>query len=381
MEDLSLSETIDQLGEGFTSFKDRINERIDALELKAGRRLPVPSNEAKDVAEREEEHKAFFHFLRTGDRSLVSQAEAKDMSIGGTNAGGATVPEYLSRNIATELLNESPLAGLVMTEPVDTADIRIPVNERGTGYSWVGETGPRTEDATPVIRSVAPTSGGLKSLVQATQWIARDSFLNLEGWLISEVAAEHAIGLDVAIVSGTGTDQPTGFLSGTPETADDSARTFGELQYVPSGSASAIPHDPATSVHGGDALLDVIDALRVPYRRDAMWVMNRTTRTVIAKWKDADEKHVLTPGMGGQPDSLFGYPVVISEAMPDIGADVFPIAFGDLRKAYRLLPIGTPYVVVDPYTTKGMLEIWYEQRYAGTLVDDNALKLLRVATS
>ena len=45
------------------------------------------------------------------------------------------------------------------------------------------------------------------------------------------------------------------------------------------------------------------------------------------------------------------------------------------------MPIGGAFLVVDPYSVKGEVQIWYEQRYAGTLVDDNALKLLKVAAS
>ncbi|MCZ6655761.1 MAG: phage major capsid protein [Gammaproteobacteria bacterium] len=203
------------------------------------------------------------------------------------------------------MLDISPLSNLVTTERADSGDIKIPVNARGTGTAWSSETGTRSSQNTPTVHTVSPTYGGLYSVVSATQWIVSDSFLNLEQFLINEIAAESAVALEAAIVDGDGTDKPTGFLQATTTTTDDATRTFGELQYVASGNATAIPHNPATPVHGGDVLLDVVDALRVPYRRSASWVMNRSTRTTIAKWKDADERHILTPGMGGSPDTLF----------------------------------------------------------------------------
>jgi hypothetical protein len=58
--------------------------------------------------------------------------------------------------------------------------------------------------------------------------------------------------------------------------------------------------------------------------------MNSKTAGALRKLKDADGRHLWSDGFAtAEPARLLGYPVLIAEDMPDIGADATPIAFGD----------------------------------------------------
>ena len=65
--------------------------------------------------------------------------------------------------------------------------------------------------------------------------------------------------------------------------------------------------------------------------------MNSLTTGAIRKLKDSQGQYLWAPGLqAGQPDSLLGYPVATWEQMDDIGANTFPVAFGNFRRGYVL---------------------------------------------
>ena len=179
----------------------------------------------------------------------------------------------------------------------------------------------------------------------------------------------------------------TGFITSTPESNgdDDSPqRSEGVFQYVASGSASEIPHAPSGSpqLYGPDALVDLVKALRSPYRANASFVMNSNTLAEIMKWRDVDGRGYLNYDLStGAPTGLMGYPLSISESMQDIGTNAFPIGFGDWKRGYLITRLGQMLTITDPYSAKGFTSIYYAHRYGGDILNDQAVKLLKIATS
>jgi hypothetical protein len=65
--------------------------------------------------------------------------------------------------------------------------------------------------------------------------------------------------------------------------------------------------------------------------------MNSTTAGVVRKLKDSNAQYYWSPPIAaGQPATLAGYPVETDENMPDIGANLFPIAVGDFKRGYLI---------------------------------------------
>jgi len=101
---------------------------------------------------------------------------------------------------------------------------------------------------------------------QATQQMLDDIYFNAESWLAERVATEFARAEGAAFVSGNGTNQPTGFLNGTPGATADGMRAFGVLQYLPTGVSGAWPaSNPA------DLLLAVVFSVKAQFRQNASW--------------------------------------------------------------------------------------------------------------
>lgn len=68
--------------------------------------------------------------------------------------------------------------------------------------------------------------------------------------------------------------------------------------------------------------------------RGGKWYMHRTVMSYLEGMVDNVNRPILIPAFGGQPTTLLGYPVELSEAMPDItldAPDTPMIIFGNLR--------------------------------------------------
>ena len=129
-----------------------------------------------------------------------------------------------------------------------------------------------------------------------------------------------------------------------------------------------------------DALIDLIYALGAEYRVNASFVMNSKTAATIRKMKDADGRFLWTDALAaGQTPQLLGYPVLISEDMPDIGTDALAVAFGDFRAAYTIVERPDLRVLRDPFSAKPHVLFYATKRVGGGVTDFRAVKLLQFA--
>jgi HK97 family phage major capsid protein len=182
-----------------------------------------------------------------------------------------------------------------------------------------------------------------------------------------------------AFVNGDGDNKPTGFLYGEEPTDEaDDARDFGTLQYVATGSASEL---------GGNLtakLTDMVFSLRAGYRQadGCAWLMSTDVLSEIAKLKDDEGRPLYVPSLReGIPGVLLGYSVVECEHMDAVGADGFPVAFGNWRRGYTIADRSPLTVLVDPYSIKGQVLWYFRRRVHGGVTNSNAIKLLKVSAA
>ena len=247
----------------------------------------------------------------------------------------------------------------------------------GVASGWASEVAARPTTNTPTFNEIVPSFGELYANPAATQAMLDDAQFDVEAWLADEIATQFAKAEGTAFVNGDGVDKPRGFLTYTSAIAGDATRAFGQLQYVPTGVAAALP-----STNPENKLLDLVHALRAPYRQGAVWVMNSTTLATIRKFKTADGAFIWTPGLvTGQPDTLLGYPVIESEDMPDIAANSTPIAFGNFKAGYLIAERSETNILRDPYSNKPYVNFYATKRLGGAVSNSEAIKLLRVSVS
>jgi HK97 family phage major capsid protein len=311
-------------------------------------------------------------YLRKG---LEAGVELKAMSGASDAAGGYAVPEELDARIEKTLTAISPIRAIANVVRVGSAGYRKLVTTGGTPSGWVAETAGRPETATPVFEEIAPPFGELYANPAASQAMLDDAAFDVEAWLGQEIATEFARAEGAAFVNGNGTNRPKGFLAAANSAAVDGVRPFGTLQFLSTGVAGGFPASAPQ-----DRLIDLVQALRSPYRQGAVFVMNSATASSIRKFKTADGAFLWQPGLvSGRPDTLLGYPVIEAEDMPDIAANALGVAFGNFRAGYLIAERAETQILRDPFTNKPFVHFYATRRVGGQVMNSEAIKLLKFA--
>jgi HK97 family phage major capsid protein len=341
-----------------------LKARVEAGVVDAARpALSGAKSEASPFVER---------YLRKG---LEAGVELKAMSGASDGAGGYAVPDELDTVIERTLAAISPIRAIANVVRVGSAGYRKLVTTGGTPSGWVAETAARPETDTPDFQEIAPPFGDLYANPAASQAMLDDAAFDVETWLAGEIAAEFARAEGAAFVNGDGTSKPKGFLAAPNAATADGARAFGTLQFIETGVDGGFPaSDPQ------DVLIDLVQALRSPYRQGAAFVMNSATAARVRKFKTTDGAFIWQPGLvAGQPETLLGYPVVEAEDMPDVAAGSLSIAFGNFKAGYLIAERGETQILRDPYTNKPFVHFYATRRVGGQLMNSEAIKLLKFA--
>ena len=311
-------------------------------------------------------------FLRKG-----REVELKSFAGNVAADGGYAIPREIDEVIDATLKNISPIRAVANVVRVGSAGYRKLVTTNGVASGWASEVAARPTTSTPVFNEIVPSFGELYANPAATQAMLDDAQFDVEAWLADEIAMQFAKSEGTAFVNGDGIDKPKGFLTYTTASTSDTSRAFGQLQYVASGAAAALP-----ASNPENKLLDLVHSLRAPYRQGAVWVMNSATLATIRKFKTADGAFIWMPGLvTGQPDTLLGYPVIESEDMPDIAANTLPIAFGNFKAGYLIAERSETNILRDPYSNKPYVNFYATKRLGGAVSNSEAIKLLKIAVS
>ncbi len=356
-------------------------ERLEELEAKAAQ--PGKTQEQKT---HDEYKTTFVDWIRAKGMSPMDEQKMQDMAkkavtIGTGAAGGFAVPEEIAREIERLEMKFSPVRRLVKVVRAGSSDYKEIVNIRGTTSGWVGEGGTRTATDTPSLREITPTFGELYAYPQVSEWALDDMFFNVETWLAEEVAQEFAVAEGTAVISGNGTNKPTGMTNTTPVATDDFAsplRAAAAYEFIVSlGNDS-----PVVAEIQSDSLIDMIYGLNSAYRSGSTWVMNSNTTGAIRKLKDTTEQYLWQPSLqAGQPDMMLGYPIETWEQMADIATNAFPVAFGNFRRGYLLADRVGLRITRDNVTNVGHVRFYVRRREGGIVLNNDAIKWMRTTVS
>lgn len=348
----------------------RIEKSLDALALKQAR--PPIGGAAEVRGQAAEAHKtAFDGYVRKGETGNLHALESKALSVGSDPDGGYLVPDGTERAVNTALRSASPIRAIAGVRQVTGSVYKVPFATSGPATGWVGETAVRPETATPALAELAFPTMELYAMPAATQSLLDDSAVDIDAWLAEEVRIAFAQQEGTAFVTGDGVNKPKGFLTYT--TVANASWTWGNVGTIATGAAGAFPAtDPA------DKLIDLIYALKSPYRANGHFVMNRATLGTVRKMKDADGAYIWQPSAdAGKLSTLMGYPLMEAEDMPDAAADSLSVAFGDFASGYLIVDRVGIRVLRDPYSAKPYALFYTTKRVGGGIKDFDAIKLLK----
>jgi HK97 family phage major capsid protein len=366
----------------FSTFQDEVKstlkhqeERLTMLNAKTmsyGR--PALSARAEVEAPHQ---KAFNAYLRSGDddglRGLTLEGKALSTAVAAD--GGYLVDPQTAERIQSLLLSTSSLRSIANVVQVEATSFDVIVDRSEVGSGWATETAATTETATPVIERISIKLHELAAMPKASQRLLDDSAFDVEGWLAEKIATRFMRAEAAAFINGDGVDKPKGIL--LPTKVADATWTWGNIGYVPTGAAADF-----AAVNPADCIINLVYALGADYRANGTFLMNSKTVGAVRKMKDADGRFLWSDGLAaGEPSRLMGYPVVVSEDMPDIAANAYAVAFGDFRAAYTIAERPDLRILRDPFSAKPNVLFYANKRVGGDITDFAAVKLLKIAVS
>jgi len=368
------TQVVEVLHKDLDRVEKEVHDRVDKVETflkRSPRGADDPDAGRVHKTEREEaEDKA----LRSGDVS-----DLKGLSVGIESDGGYFVSAELEQSVYRRTTESTPLRSVCSVRSITSDSWEQQTGPDLVTVEWVGEKQGRSETGQPSFGGVRIPVHEIHAQSKATSRLLDDSRIDIASYL-SEVIGE-AFGLEenAQFTTGDGISKPRGFLDYSTDatTEDDADRTWGVVQYVPSGDASSFD-----STDPGDALIDLQSRLKPQFRPNAVWMMSRATARQVRQFKDGQGNYLWQPSfMAGQPDRLLGHRVILNEDMPAVGANTFPIAFADFRRAYYIIDRIGLRVLRDPYTDKPHVLFDMTKRVGGDLFDSDAIKLFKIATS
>lgn len=146
-----------------------------------------------------------------------------------------------------------------------------------------------------------------------------------------------------------------------------------------------------TGVSGGlgadsDATMDFFTELEAmlptKYLNTARFCMNRKTRAVLKKVRNADGDPLLIGSYkDGGSTTILGYPVVIDDTLPDIDVDSTPIIFGDLSRAFAMSNGDIDYMQSNPYKIQGVTILEYNKEIFTIMQASDAVLVIACTTN
>ncbi|MEM1077181.1 MAG: phage major capsid protein [Pseudomonadota bacterium] len=358
--------------------KSRLKQQEERL-LMLDRKSISPARPALSgaVEEAAPHQKAFDAYLRSGDDDALRglDLEGKAMSTAVSADGGYLVDPQTADTVKAVLKSQASIRSIAQIVTVEATSYDVLVDQTEVGTGWASETANLTETDTPQIDRISIPLHELAALPKVSQRLLDDAAFDIEAWLAERIADKFARSEASAFVTGNGQDKPRGFLDHA--SVDNDVWAWGNLGYVVTGQDGEFD-----AVNPADAIVDLVYALGARYRANASFVMNSKTAGVVRKIKDADGRFLWSDGLAAaEPARLLGYPVLISEDMPDIAADSTAIAFGDFASGYTIAERPDLRILRDPFSAKPHVLFYATKRVGGDVSDFAAIKLLKFAVS
>jgi HK97 family phage major capsid protein len=359
---------------------DKINVELTTLskeiaEIMKKSNRPGARSGSGELSSDEVEHKeAFSNYFRKGVDNGLADLERKALQIGSDPDGGVLVPVEVETMIDRIVSKDVAMRRLAQVRVIGSASYKKPIVTTGAAGGWIGETEDAEETNAPKFSEIEFTPGKVYAEPWATNDMLEDSIIDIESWLASEVQTTFAELEGDAFINGNGVKKPRGLL--TYDAVANAAHAWGKLGYIASGASGAFHTDE------GDALINLVHALKRAYRNGASWLMNDLTLASVRKIKDANDQYIWTPGLqAGVSDTLLGYPVETDDYMPDVAANSLSVAFGNFTRGYLVVDRRGVAVIRDNLTKKGYTKFHATKRVGGGVQNFEAIKLLKFAAS
>jgi HK97 family phage major capsid protein len=354
--------------------------KAKAEELEA--RLNTPTfgagSEGKSVLPKDVREN-MLEYIRTGKSALreaVNEKLAeygKSLNLSVAEEGGIFYSVTHDTDIMPLVRDESPMWQEATVINISGAEYSGLMQTADLESGWVGELEDRSDTDAPTYAELKIPVHEIYAQPAATTKMLEDSEYDIEGDLNRQFGEVFAREANAKFTKGNGKKCPRGLLTYTASTTP----TGRQVLYVATGAdgdwAASDPHLK---------LLGAPELLKASYRQNGKWMMSRLRKAEVMKFLDGNKLPIWQPSLqAGTPSTLCGYPVVDNEDMPTKASNSLSVAFGDFKRAYKIISRRGLVLLRDPYTKKGWVKFYATMRAGGDVADTNAYLVFKFAGS
>jgi HK97 family phage major capsid protein len=275
--------------------------------------------------------------------------------------GGYLVPEEWDSRLIDVLNEENIMRGLA-THITTSGEHKINIAGAKPTAAWIEEGGALQFTDAKFGQKILDAHK-LHVAVKVTEELLYDSMFDLASYITTQFGIAIANAEEDAFLNGDGKGKPTGIFDAT---------NGGTVAKTLSGTKL-----------GTDDVLDLVYALKRPYRKKASFIMNDQTLAALRKLKDNNGSYIWQPSyQAGEPDRLLGYSVHTSAFAPELAADKPVMAFGDFSY-YNIGDRGTRSMqeLRELFAGNGMIGYVAKERVDGLLVLPEAVQIMKAGAS
>ena len=329
---------------------DELKQQLDAWAEEMTGKKPDLSAEARKKAQAYSE--AFWDTMRTG----MPQNVLKEGSDG---AGGFLVPDTYEDKLV-ERLTEKNVLRSISRNIQTTRKLKIHIVLKGGKATWIPEGGAYSL-SDPEYGQIVIDAHKLAHMVTVCDEMLEDAEFDLEDYITQISVEALAEAEENAFFTGDGKGKPVGLIH--------QAEVGVVSEQI--GSISM------------DDMLDLVYSVKAPYRENGTWVVSESAYFTLRKIRTHNGRPVWVPSLAeGEPETLFGYPILVSKHLDAVAPGSKSVLFGDFgyfwigNRGKRVIKRLT-----ERYADHGQVAYITSERVDAKLVLPEAIKVLETKSA
>ncbi len=311
--------------------------------------MKIEEKEKKMGRARDEYKNAMLSALRSNFKRLENVLQE-----GVDEDGGYLVPEEYDERLI-ETLKEENIMRTLATSIKTSGDHKINIAMSDPAAAWIEEGGELKFGDSKFAQKLLDAHK-LHVAVKITEELLYDNAFDLEEHILKSFGMALSNAEEDAFLNGDGNGKPVGIFD-----KKDGGNYLKEVATLKT-----------------DDLVDLVHALKRPYRKNAVFILNDKTIASIRKLKDNNGAYIWQPSyQEKEPDTILGYPVYTSAYAPENA-----VAFGDFSY-YNIGDRGERSFkeLTELFAGNGMIGFVTKERVDGKLVLKEAVQILPVKAS
>ena len=235
--------------------------------------------------------------------------EEKRAMTSASSSAGAAIPTQTMNMIIGQIKESTSLLGLITVTNIEGLT-SFPVENVVNDAAWTAE-GADSTPSNDTLKPLVLAAYTLIKTIKITAQVKRMAVDAFELWIVEALVRKLRAACDKAVISGTGSNQPTGL----------DAQTWNTENSVTVAKDATVTYDN---------IVDLEALVGEGFIPNAVWVFNRKMKATVLKLKDDQKRPIFERAVeDGFVGTLLGYPVRLDANIKD--GEMY---FGDWKSGY-----------------------------------------------